>query len=258
MSNAETLLNSGTHNDGSALSKAMSDVQRFAKGVDLNAKLIGIEDVKQDSGDEVCKTSMIKLKAVLKATKPKVHKQKIVIRLTLDGVEIFDRLNHNSLYKHSVNRISYISRDATDSRAIGYIYKTSANDFKFFAIKTENEAQEMFLGLKDLFEAVLEVQKKNRTASIAAVAAAAAPTTSASSGDGVQQSDSQIMSEVIAETNQLISGLEDKIKQMNEQPNLLDMVEEPASSPASSVPVGTPSDRFQVILLLLRKRPQSI
>lgn len=251
MSNSETLLNSGTHDGSSSSSKALSDVQRFAKGVDLNAKIIGIEDVKQDSGDEICKTSMIKLKAVLKAAKPKVHKQKVVLRLTLDGIEIFDRLNHNSLYKHTINRISYISRDPTDSRAIGYIYKNSANEFKFYAIKTENEAQEMFLALKDLFEAVLEVQKKNRTASIAAVAAAAA-TQKGSAVDVAptyeepQQTDSQIMSDVIAETNQLISGLEDKIKQMNEQPNLLDMVEEPAS-PASSIPVGTPSDRFQVI-----------
>jgi hypothetical protein len=218
-----------------ANTKTANDIQKFTKGVELNAKIIGVEDVKQDSGDEVCKTSMIKLKAValanLKANK--VHKQKVTLKLTLEGIEIYDRLTHVSLYKHSVNRISYISRDPTDSRAIGYIYKNSANHFEFFALKTEHEAQEMFIALKDLFEAVLETQKKSRAASIAAItgsAAAAAETKTDGGAAPAEATDSQIINEVIAENNQLISGLEDKIKQMNEQPSLLDVAEPAANS----------------------------
>lgn len=36
---------------------------RFKYGVIIRGKFIGVEDVKQDHGDEVCRTSMIKLKA---------------------------------------------------------------------------------------------------------------------------------------------------------------------------------------------------
>jgi disabled family protein 2 len=213
---------------GAPVSKVANDIQKFTKGFELNAKIIGVEDVKHDSGDEVCKTSMIKLKAVALSNRKinKTSKQKVVLKLTLEGIEIYDQLTHVSLYKHSVTRISYISRDPSDSRAIGYIYKNSANDFQFFALKTIHEAQELFIALKDLFEAVLETQKKSRAASIAAVTAvttvtAAAP--AAADAKPAETPDAQIIKEVIAESNQLISGLEDKIKQMNEQPNLLDV-----------------------------------
>lgn len=36
---------------------------RFKFGVIIRGKFIGVEDVKEDHGDELCRTSMIKLKA---------------------------------------------------------------------------------------------------------------------------------------------------------------------------------------------------
>ena len=199
-------------------SKLANDIQRFTKGFELNAKIIGLEDVKQESGDEICKTSMIKLKAValanLKANK--IHKQKVTLKLTLDGIEIYDRLTHVELYKHSVTRISYISRDPSDSRAIGYIYKNSASEFQYIALKTEKEAQETFVALKDLFETVLETQKRGRAESLVAAAAV----TGTDTATLIETSNAQIMNETVAESNEVISGLEEKIKQMNEQPSM--------------------------------------
>jgi disabled homolog 1 len=137
-----------------------SDPQRFTNGVIIKGKFIGCEDVKEETGDEICQTSMIKLKAVVIAKKE--HKQRINVKVTLEGLEIFDEKSNVSMYKHSVNRISYIARDVNDARAIGYIYKNSANNFQYFAIKTERQAQEFFNTLRDLFEAVLELRNAKK------------------------------------------------------------------------------------------------
>jgi hypothetical protein len=136
--------------------KDNNDPDRFKYGVLLRGKLIGIEDVKEETGDEVCQLSMIKLKAVVLAKKE--HKQRICIKINLEGVEIIDEKTNQSIYKHAVNRISYIARDANDPRAIGYIYKSGNNSYQYYAIKTERQAQELFNTLKDLFEEVLRLK----------------------------------------------------------------------------------------------------
>lgn len=137
-----------------------NDPNRFQYGVLIRGKFIGVEDVKQENGDDVCQTAMIKLKAVVLAKKE--HKQRICLKINLDGVEILDEKTNQTMFKHSVSRISYIARDVNDSRAIGYIYKNSPNNFQYFAIKTEKQAQELFNTLKDLFEVVLEMRNKNK------------------------------------------------------------------------------------------------
>ena len=135
-----------------------NDPDRFKYGVLLRGKLIGVEDVKEETGDEVCQLAMIKLKAVVLAKKE--HKQRICIKINLDGVEILDEKTNQSIYKHAVNRISYIARDANDARAIGYIYKTGNSSYQYFAIKTERQAQELFNTLKELFEEVLRLKNE--------------------------------------------------------------------------------------------------
>lgn len=142
-----------------------SDLQKFTDGVVLKGKLFGVEDVKKETGDDVCQDAMVKLKAIIAVKKE--HKQKITIKINLEGIEINDESNL-TLYKHAVNRISYIARDLKDARAIGYIYKNVDNSYQYFGLRTEKQAQELFNLLKDLFEVVLELRsnKKLETKSV--------------------------------------------------------------------------------------------
>lgn len=159
----EKLNVSESETNKSKLGKKISfsnDPDRFKHGVLIRGKFIGVEDVKKENGDDVCQVAMIKLKAVVLAKKE--HKQRICVKVNLEGIEIIDEKTNQLMFKHSVNRISYIARDSTDPRAIGYIYKNSPNSFQYFAIKTEKQAQELFNNLKDLFEVVLEMRNTEK------------------------------------------------------------------------------------------------
>lgn len=137
------------------------NLKRFTDGVTLNGKLFGVETVKKETGDDVCQEAMIKLKAIIAVSKE--HKKKLIIRINLEGIELVELESGEILYKHSVNRISYIARDLKDARAIGYIYKNTDNTTEYFGLRTEKPAQEMFNLLKDLFETVLEMRKSPGT-----------------------------------------------------------------------------------------------
>jgi len=137
--------------------KKLSDPIRFHDGVTSKAKLIGIEYVKQDTGDDVCNLAMVKLKAVVVAMKE--HKQQVIIKMSLEGVHIIDLKSNEVIHKHPVNRISYIARDPSDPRAFGYIFKSENNELQYLALKTEKAAADVILTLKDLFEVVYDMRK---------------------------------------------------------------------------------------------------
>ena len=63
-----------------------NDQQKFTEGVIVKGKLFGVEDVKKETGDEVCNDAMIKLKAIIAVKKE--HKQRVNIRVNLEGIEI--------------------------------------------------------------------------------------------------------------------------------------------------------------------------
>ncbi|XP_038048336.1 disabled homolog 2-like [Patiria miniata] len=126
-------------------------------GENFRAKLIGIDTVEDARGDNMCLTSMGKLKSIVKAAGE--HKQQIIINVSLEGIKIIDLKTLTNLHTHEVIKISFISRDPSDKRAFGYVYGEAGNH-KFFAIKTQNQADELVLALKDLFEIVLANKKK--------------------------------------------------------------------------------------------------
>lgn len=136
------------------------DGTRFIDGVTSKGKLIGVEDVKEEAGDDVCNTSMIKLKAVVVAKKE--HKLPVNIKISFEGLSILDQKTNEVLHKHAVEHISYISRDPNDPRAFGYIFKNDKGGLKYLAIKTQNQAAEVVLTLKDLFEVVYEKNKQEK------------------------------------------------------------------------------------------------
>ena len=64
------------------------------------------------------------------------------------------------LYHHPVHKISFIAQDMTDSRAFGYIYGSPENGHRFFGIKTEKAAGAVVVAMRDLFQVVFELKKK--------------------------------------------------------------------------------------------------
>ncbi|KAI2664466.1 hypothetical protein H4Q32_002683 [Labeo rohita] len=96
-------------------------------GVRYKAKLIGVDDVPEARGDKMSQDSMMKLKA--------------------------------TILEHAVNKISFIARDVTDSRAFGYVCGAEGQH-QFFAIKTAQQAEPLVIDLKDLFQLIFNMKKK--------------------------------------------------------------------------------------------------
>ncbi|XP_055885186.1 disabled homolog 2-like [Biomphalaria glabrata] len=165
-----------------------NDPARFSgNGLNYRAKLIGIENVPEARGDEMCQEAITKLKNSVKISGQ--HKPKIFVQVTLEGLKIIDAISLTAnqskkksdskspkqgemneqedktkelivLHTHAVHRISFIARDVTDNRAFGYVYGEGDGTHKFFAIKTAAAAEQLVLALRDLFQVVYEMKKK--------------------------------------------------------------------------------------------------
>lgn len=71
-----------------------------------------------------------------------------------------DERTGDSLYHHPVHKISFIAQDMTDSRAFGYIFGSPESGHRFFGIKTDKAASQVVLAMRDLFQVVFELKKK--------------------------------------------------------------------------------------------------
>uniref|UniRef100_A0A0B7BAW9 PID domain-containing protein n=1 Tax=Arion vulgaris TaxID=1028688 RepID=A0A0B7BAW9_9EUPU len=143
----------------SARIKKATDPTRFeGTGISFKGKLIGFEYVTEARGDQMCQETIVKLKNLARISGG--HKKKILINVSLEGLKIVDAISLIVLHTHAVNLISFISRDPTDSRAFGYIFEAEDGLHKFFAIKTATAAEQLVLALKDLFQVVFEIKKK--------------------------------------------------------------------------------------------------
>ncbi|XP_067885222.1 disabled homolog 2 isoform X1 [Heterodontus francisci] len=136
-------------------------------GVRYKAKIIGIDDVTDARGDQMCQDSMMKLKGIAIAARAQGHhKQRIWVTISLSGIKLIDEKTGVIEYEHTVNRISFIARDVTDNRAFGYVCGAEGQH-QFFAIKTAQQAEALVVDLKDLFQLIYNLKKKeeaeNRT-----------------------------------------------------------------------------------------------
>lgn len=139
--------------------KEQNDIFRFqGKGVSFKAKIIGIEDVPEARGDQICQETILRLKGAVKASGE--HKQRIALNVSLEGIKLIDEKTQAINHTHPVHRISFISRDTTDARAFGYIFGPGDGTHKFFGIKTQNNSEAVVLTLRDLFQTVFEMKKK--------------------------------------------------------------------------------------------------
>lgn len=124
----------------------------------FKAKLIGILEVGEARGDRMCQEALQDLKIAIRAAGE--HKQRISIHVTIDGLRLRDEKTGDSLYHHPVHKISFIAQDMTDSRAFGYIYGSPDSGHRFFGIKTDKAASQVVLAMRDLFQVVFELKKK--------------------------------------------------------------------------------------------------
>lgn len=134
-------------------------------GVRYKAKLIGIDDVPEARGDKMCQDSMMKLKGMAVAARSQgKHKQKIWVNISMSGIKIIDERSGVIEHEHVVNKISFIARDVTDNRAFGYVCGAEGQH-QFFAIKTAQQAEPLVVDLKDLFQVIFNMRKKEVEAS---------------------------------------------------------------------------------------------
>ncbi|XP_035166156.1 disabled homolog 2 isoform X3 [Oxyura jamaicensis] len=129
-------------------------------GVRYKAKLIGIDDVPEARGDKMSQDSMMKLKGMAVAARSQgQHKQRIWVNISLSGIKIIDEKTGVIEHEHPVNKISFIARDVTDNRAFGYICG-GEGQHQFFAIKTAQQAEPLVIDLKDLFQLIYNMKKR--------------------------------------------------------------------------------------------------
>ncbi|XP_076614959.1 disabled homolog 2 isoform X1 [Chaetodon auriga] len=134
-------------------------------GVRYKAKLIGIDDVPEARGDKMCQDSMMKLKGMAVAARSQgKHKQRIWVNISMSGIKIIDERSGVIEHEHVVNKISFIARDVTDNRAFGYVCGAEGQH-QFFAIKTAQQAEPLVIDLKDLFQVIFNMKKKEAEAS---------------------------------------------------------------------------------------------
>ncbi|XP_076020109.1 disabled homolog 2 isoform X3 [Genypterus blacodes] len=134
-------------------------------GVRYKAKLIGIDDVPDARGDKMCQDSMMKLKGMAFAARSQgKHKQRIWVNISMSGIKIIDEKSGVIEQEHVVNKISFIARDVTDNRAFGYVCGAEGQH-QFFAIKTAQQAEPLVIDLKDLFQVIFNMRKKETEAS---------------------------------------------------------------------------------------------
>ncbi|XP_029300992.1 disabled homolog 2 isoform X2 [Cottoperca gobio] len=134
-------------------------------GVRYKAKLIGVDDVPEARGDKMSQDSMMKLKGMAVAARSQgKHKQRIWVNISMSGLKIIDEKSGVIEHEQVVNKISFIARDVTDNRAFGYVCGVEGQH-QFFAIKTAQQAEPLVIDLKDLFQVIFNLRKKEAEAS---------------------------------------------------------------------------------------------
>ncbi|KAI1904700.1 hypothetical protein AGOR_G00008410 [Albula goreensis] len=191
-------------------------------GVRYKAKLIGIDDVPEARGDKMSQDSMMKLKGMAVAARSQgKHKQRIWVNISLSGIKIIDEKSGVIEHEHAVNKISFIARDVTDNRAFGYVCGAEGQH-QFFAIKTAQQAEPLVIDLKDLFQLIFNMRKKE----------AEGPKKDETDGTVVENGGDALLS---------IEGQEDKLKSVEQ----LDLFGDMSTPPD----LHSPSETKDILLL---------
>ncbi|XP_004574432.1 uncharacterized protein LOC101468571 isoform X1 [Maylandia zebra] len=134
---------------------SMDTMSRFhGEGVRYKAKLIGMDPVPDALGEKMCRDSMMKLKGFeVAGRKQGIHKRRIWLKISSSGLKILDERTGAVLHDHERSRISSLTKDESDPRALAYIYQHQDNYILFY-IKMANLAHPVFLDIQEVCQHV--------------------------------------------------------------------------------------------------------
>ncbi|XP_029004800.1 disabled homolog 1-like [Betta splendens] len=119
-------------------------------GVRYKAKLIGVDPVPEAQGEKMCWDSMMKLKGLeAAARKQGKHKQRVWMKISSTGVKIVDERTGSILYDHESSRISSVTKDESDPRALAYVYQHQ-DAYSLLYIKTANLADPVLVDVRQV------------------------------------------------------------------------------------------------------------
>ncbi|XP_074524954.1 uncharacterized protein LOC141789448 [Halichoeres trimaculatus] len=133
-------------------------VSRFhGDGVRYKAKLIGVDPVPDAQGEKMCFDSMMKLKGFEAAgRKQGKHKQRVWLKLSIRGLKIIDERTGAIIHDHDRTKISSLTKDESDPRALAYVYRNQ-DTFCLFYIKMANQADPVLSDIREVCQGVIQV-----------------------------------------------------------------------------------------------------
>ncbi|KAA8589452.1 hypothetical protein FQN60_012817 [Etheostoma spectabile] len=123
-------------------------------GVRYKAKLIGVDPVPDAQGEKMCWDSMMKLKGFeAAARKQGKHKQRVWLKVSSSGLRIVDERTGAVLYDHDRSRISSLTKDESDPRALAYVSQHQ-DTYCLFYIKMANLADPVLVDIEEVCQNV--------------------------------------------------------------------------------------------------------
>ncbi|XP_071342121.1 disabled homolog 1-like isoform X2 [Trachinotus anak] len=139
---------------GAARTPSYTTSRFHGDGVRYKAKVIGVDPVPEAQGDKMCLDSMMKLKGFeAAARKQGKHKQRVWLKITSTGLKILDERTGAVLHDHERSRISSLTKDESDPRALAYIYQHQ-DAYILFYIKTANLADPVLADIEEVCQSV--------------------------------------------------------------------------------------------------------
>nr|XP_019953930.1 PREDICTED: disabled homolog 2-like [Paralichthys olivaceus] len=119
-------------------------------GVRYKAKVIGVDPVPDSQGEKMCWDSMMKLKGFeAAARKQGKHKQRVWLKVFSTGLKILDERSGAVLHDQERSRISSLTKDESDPRALAYVYQHQ-DTYSLFYIKMANLADPVLADIKEV------------------------------------------------------------------------------------------------------------
>ncbi|XP_023195792.1 disabled homolog 2-like isoform X1 [Xiphophorus maculatus] len=123
-------------------------------GVRYKAKLIGVDPLPDPQGEKMLLDSMMKLKGFeVSARKRGQHKMRIWLKISSSGLKILDERTGIVLHDHDRSRISSVTKDKSDPRALAYIYRHE-DAYILFYIKAGHQADPIILDIMEVCQRV--------------------------------------------------------------------------------------------------------